>query len=348
MIVYVTTRKHADTLGVQLHYFPGKLAAAVRLVSYELLYTLAELPAATFIFTDFERITGEELARATCLADYLIGAGLPVLNHPGRAMFRFDLLRCLHDRGTNDFNAYRLAEWRSVRRFPAFIRRERDHKGPLTNLLPDMPSLSAAVAEFRDQDKSDQLIIVEFANAPYADGRFRKFGLQRIGNRIFHQHCYITHDWLGKGVPAELNATDIAEARDVLRRNPNVERMRPVFDLAGVDYGRMDYGIVGDRLQVFEINTNPTIISPPHLRHPNVDSQFFAAMHEQAMLPLASVSGQPLPLPPELAASGEKLTVDQAHARTLSAMLRRLKLEVTRRLVSRMTKKLLGVSPRQT
>ena len=339
MIVYVTTRKHADTLGIQLHYFPGRLADSVRLVPYEFLYALAELPTATYIFTDFDRLRSEDLDRAGIIADRLVAAGMPVLNHPRRTLFRFDLLRRLHSLGANDYNVHRLAEWRDVRRYPVFIRRERDHLGPRSELLGDKTELSLAVDRFRSVEGAEDLMIVEFANAPFSDGRYRKFGLQRIGDRYFHQHCYVTPDWLGKGIPAKLSDTDRREGRSVIRQNPNVEQLRQVFEIAGVEYGRMDYAMLNGRPQVFEINTNPTIISPPYARDKTINSQFFAEQHEAEMLPLANVSGSPIAMPPDLAKSGRKLSVDQAHARTLSLTLLRMKYVSARKRISRLIKR---------
>jgi hypothetical protein len=40
----------------------------------------------------------------------------------------------------------------------------------------------------------------------------------------------------------------------------HVNELRKVFQLAGVDYGRIDYGVCHGRIQVWEINTNPVII----------------------------------------------------------------------------------------
>jgi len=48
--------------------------------------------------------------------------------------------------------------------------------------------------------------------------------------------------------------------------NPHVELLRPLFDAAAVDYGRIDYSLLGDRVQVWEINTNPTILLPPQAK----------------------------------------------------------------------------------
>jgi hypothetical protein len=38
--------------------------------------------------------------------------------------------------------------------------------------------------------------------------------------------------------------------------------LREIFRLARIEYGRMDYALLGGRLQVWEINTNPTIATP--------------------------------------------------------------------------------------
>ncbi len=336
MIVYICRQRHAYTLGVQLHFFPGKLAAHVRLVPYELIYFLKELPAAAYIFTDLDRLTPEELSRAARLADHLAVSGWPVLNHPRRALFRFDLLRRLHDLGLNDYNVFRLHDWQEAKRFPVFIRREMDHKGPRSPLLPDAAALSSAVHRFRRDRKADELMIIEFANAPYADGRYRKYGVQRIGDRLFHQHCYVTKDWLGKSVPPDIGPAEVAESREAVRANPNLEKVGPIFDLAGVDYGRMDYSVMKGRIQVYEINTNPAIIGVPSERNPLVESDFFAALHESQMLPLADFEGPPLPMPSDLAGRRRTLSADEANARTLAAMHGRIHFRARRRRIWRM------------
>jgi hypothetical protein len=54
------------------------------------------------------------------------------------------------------------------------------------------------------------------------------------------------------------------EEYDFIATNPFAEALRPVFDIAGVDYGRVDFGLVAGRPQIYEINTNPDIkLRPP-------------------------------------------------------------------------------------
>ena len=41
------------------------------------------------------------------------------------------------------------------------------------------------------------------------------------------------------------------------------DAIRKIFEHAHVDYGRIDYTVVDGKCQIFEINTNPTILVPP-------------------------------------------------------------------------------------
>ena len=52
----------------------------------------------------------------------------------------------------------------------------------------------------------------------------------------------------------------LEKERRYLETNPHEQDLREFFKLARIDYGKIDYSILGDRLQVWEINTNPHII----------------------------------------------------------------------------------------
>lgn len=338
MIVYLTTRKHAYTLGIQLHFFPGALGEKVRLLPYEELGSVSELPEATYVFTDFDRLPAGALQQAGRLWDWLdcIGGAVRLLNCPWRSLMRFDLLRKLHDEGVNDFNVYRLDDWRRVETFPAFIRRGSDHRGPITALLRSPKELSAAVVKLQRAAEYSDLMIVEFGNRAYADGRYRKFGAFRIGDQIYGQHCYITRDWLGKGVPGDLTSDHLAEAEAYRVANPHKARLLDIFRSASIEYGRMDYAIVDGRVQVFEINTNPTVLGHPYVNDPAVRQEKFAIMHEESMLSIDSPPGSMLGLPDTLLErSRASLSIDQIHARALSGTIRRVNLHYGWKLVRR-------------
>jgi len=321
MIFYLAD-KHRS-LGVQVKYFPGRLAAELRFLTYDDLFARATLPAGTYVFTDFDRLPPDRFAKLCRLWDWFDAAActLPRLNDPRRALSRFDLLRRLHEAGINDFNVYRLDEWREVRRFPVFIRKDKHQNQPVTELLPDKAELAEAVARLGDERARSELMIVEFGNEPFADGRYRKYGAFRVGRAYYIQHCYVSKAWFIKSRVAEIGPAEIAEADRYRSANPHARQIAEVFDLAGIDYGRMDYGFSGDRIQVYEINTNATVISLSSVRTPNpkIDSAHFARRHEEAMLTLAGGGGSEVRLPPELVdRARNRVSVEEAHARALA------------------------------
>lgn len=180
-------------------------------------------------------------------------------------MGRYELLRTLDEQGVNDFGVFRLDEARGPRRFPVFLRAERDHRGPRTGLLGDAAALREAIAALEGRGESrNGKIVVEFCDTRGADGLYRKYAAWRIGDRIVPQHVFVSSRWM---VKAETNwlfdgdAPDrrrlLAEERRYLDENPHEAPLRRAFALAGIEFGRADYGVVNGSLRVWEINTNP-------------------------------------------------------------------------------------------
>jgi hypothetical protein len=202
-----------------------------------------------------------------------------------------------------------------------FIRKEEHQESPVTGLLHDGSALDAAIAELDERAIRADLMIVEFCTGQLApDGRYRKYGVFRVGRRQYIQHCYISKEWYIKAGVADLGDAELAEAARYRSENPHAEQIAKIFDIAAIDYGRMDYGVVDGRIQVFEINTHPTVISLSSVRAPNpkIDSQRFALIHEEAMLAIDGYEGSEVQLPPGLfERGGEALSIEEAHARAL-------------------------------
>jgi hypothetical protein len=51
------------------------------------------------------------------------------------------------------------------------------------------------------------------------------------------------------------------EEMDFVQSNPHERQIREIFALARIDYGRIDYSFKNGRIQVWEINTNPGLVS---------------------------------------------------------------------------------------
>jgi hypothetical protein len=65
-----------------------------------------------------------------------------------------------------------------------------------------------------------------------------------------------------KGLTKTVDADLANEEFEYVRSNPHHDWLRQVFRVAHIEYGRIDYGFVGDRPQVWEINLFPTLVAP--------------------------------------------------------------------------------------
>jgi hypothetical protein len=176
-------------------------------------------------------------------------------------MRRYELLRHLHERGENRFNVYRLTEARMPARYPVFLRGENDHRGPRSPLLRTPEELAEALAAIdREGLRREGLLLTEFCATADAQGIYRTYEAFIVGDRIIPKGLSFSSHWARKG-PDLSGPHLLAEELDYGAKNPHEARLREVFRLARIDYGRMDYGVLDGAVQVWEINTNPTIRS---------------------------------------------------------------------------------------
>ena len=226
-----------------------------------------QLPRATYIFVDLERLTPERRAHAAQIADVVRAAGMPVLNDPTRVKGRFDLLRTLQDHGTNRASVHRVTDLPDDVDLPVFVRREHDHLGPLTPLLGTRAELDEALDHLLAAgEQAAELIVVGFVDTSDDDGLFRKYGVFRFGDRVVRGHLLTAEAWSVKRSKFVPTAAMRDEAAAFAEGGPGPEddELRSVFDVAGIDYGRIDYAYADGDLQVWEINTNPNLSGMPH------------------------------------------------------------------------------------
>jgi hypothetical protein len=256
MIVFLTTENHSYT-----HEEVARTATwpQVRLATYESLRGEVRLPDATYVFTDLDRLAPGHLREAAGICRQLRAAGLRVLNDPARFRTRSGLLRILHDSGINSFNAYRIEENTRPRRWPVFVRAQGDHDPPLSGLLESWEQVEAAVdAALGDGVPLSQLMVVEYAAQPVRPGLFRKLGCYRIGDTSVAHVCVHDEQWIVKYGKMGIAGEDLyADELRIVRDNPHAPALQRAFELAGVEYGRVDFGLVDGRVEIYEINTNP-------------------------------------------------------------------------------------------
>jgi hypothetical protein len=244
------------------------ISGRVRVLNYEGVIQQRMLPGGCYLFTDLERITPVQLPGVMAFYEYLgkFGQRVRRLNHPTRAMMRYELLRTMYECGINDFDVYRVSEERRPVRYPVFLRREDDHEGPISVLLRDPASLARAIGTaIARGHPPDRLLIVEFCDVRDSDGLVRKYGAFYIDGTVVSRHLIITSDWVAKVSDVEKTAPlmpvedQVREEARYVAENPHADRIREIFALARIDYGRIDYSIKDGRILVWEINTNPMI-----------------------------------------------------------------------------------------
>lgn len=235
-----------------------------KILPYEDLFVAARVRPGTYIFCDLERLSDTELAAAAEIAALMKGAvGFRVLNDPARSRIRFGFLRAMREAGLNDFDAYRADGLPKPRCFPVFIREEGDHLASLSGLLGDQAALDAELRKLLSVGRPLRgLIVIEFCAEEFSKGVWRRLGMFRIG-RSYHLHDVVSEDnWNVKY--GRIGLVDEATYEEDHRRMESgfmIEELRRAFEIAEIDYGRADFGLVAGRPQVYEINTNPYMSS---------------------------------------------------------------------------------------
>jgi hypothetical protein len=264
MLYYVARELHRYTIDEFIEYFGRcglKAPEFLRVVSYETLFANKRAPIGNYVFTDLDRLSGFEIDAATEIAR-AVSAAAPeaaIINWPNRVLGRYALLRRLHEAGLNSFGIWRLDEHRMPSRFPVFIRREQDALGPESALLRDEAEYRVALNTLQESGKGiGGRIAVQFRQQVGADGLYRKYGAFCFRGRIVPQHLFLSRDWIVKRSAIDVTPAMIQEEEDYVFGNPHAEQLRTIFELAQTDFGRVDYAIVDGRIEVFEINTNPT------------------------------------------------------------------------------------------
>jgi D-alanine-D-alanine ligase-like ATP-grasp enzyme len=161
----------------------------------------------------------------------------------------------------------------------------------LTGLLADPAALAHETATALDAGVSpEQLIVVEFSAEPLACGIWRKLSVYRVGDRLFADSCVHERSWMAKIGPEGIAPDDVyADELRLMRENPYGQAMLRVFELAGVEYGRVDFGLVSGRPSVYEINTNPQVEFLPDTPSPyrNETRRLFRDHYLSALAALA-------------------------------------------------------------
>ncbi|MDB9822374.1 hypothetical protein OAC89_01575 [Deltaproteobacteria bacterium] len=244
-----------------MKHWGKELSSFITVVYYEERLRIQRLSSGTFIFADIELLSPKEAEWAAYIWEALFSSGkeIRLLNHPTRSMRRFELLRMLHHQGVNRHNIHKLTDSQANIRFPVFIRNENDHNGPLTTLIKSSTNLADVVSGLKKAGTYlDDKIIAEFNNLSDSEGVYRKYSAFIVGNRIIARHIFFSKNWMIKRPDLD-DKSLMEEELGYVMNNPHEELLRKYFKLASIEYGRIDYGMLNGKPQVWEINTNPMI-----------------------------------------------------------------------------------------
>jgi hypothetical protein len=264
VIYFVATERFCSTVLYFLKSHRKQLRGILRSLTYEELFFERAGPIGHYIFTDFDRLSRYELEGAAAFAMSL-RSSVPeaqILNNPLRALERYPLLVALHKHRINDFTAIRIDCGDRPTRYPVFIRAEDGYGGPETDLITDDAEFDAAVeALVRRGLPLRGRIAVGFMNRRSRDGYFRKYGAFNVGGRIVPHDVMYSPTWIIKIRQRDeaygASEPGVREELGYISENPHESTLRRAFEIAGIDYGRADYGVVDGRVQIYEINTNP-------------------------------------------------------------------------------------------
>lgn len=269
MIILLTTSDNADTWRFFLAGWGKDIAGDIRRMTYQeaLSTDPGDLPRGAWLFTDFDIFERRPVMRMARMWQALSDRGDRLLNHPTRSMRRFQLLRTLKHLGINEHDVHRADDPRRPRRFPVFVRNAASHSGPLTRLIPDAATLDRFIGHFLDAGwPLESLLVIEHLDTREASGACRTYAAMRVGDRIIPDHLWFSDAWMIKA----RDAWQLAGSRvdvEALRRqeqaylaeNPHAEQLMRIFELARIEYGRIDYGMKDGRIEVWEINSNPEL-----------------------------------------------------------------------------------------
>jgi hypothetical protein len=280
LIYYLSTERFSGTVRYFLRDFYPETRGLLKSLTYEEIFFERAAPIGHYIFTDFDRLSRYELECTAVLAN-AIGDAAPearLLNHPLRALERYPLLVALHKAGLNDFTAMRIESGERPSRYPVFIRAEDGYGGPETDLLHNDAEFDAAVSDLKQRGLPMRgRIAVGFAGELSADGYFHKYGAFNIGGEIVPHDRLFGRTWAVKFFqrPGDIashdeayseSASGVARELEYMKENPHRDALKRAFAVAGIDFGRADYGVVNGRVQIYEINTNPDL---PNRKRPS-------------------------------------------------------------------------------
>lgn len=263
MIYFVLERSNSNTIRKYLQFRGEPMVGTIEVICYDEIEKLNGLSCSTLIFSDFDRLTSSQLTEVTKIFNQLKQKypTLHILNNPSKVKLRYDLLTELYNRGINPYKVHRLSgNWDGIK-FPVFVREENNHTGALSALIYSHKKLEQNVLALNMQGyPTKNLLATEFVDVSAKQGVFKKYSALKLQNEVFPRQVDYNFHWMVK-TSIRFNKYPkeefLKEFTDYMHNHPHEKILTDLFEIAQIDYGRIDYGMLNGNPVVWEINLNP-------------------------------------------------------------------------------------------
>jgi len=259
-------RTNRFTIAEFLFEYAPKMVPKIRFIDVARIANGESVNAKTWIFVGHDEATDPK-SRSQMLAveAKLRNEEQRVFNLPSRVLGRFELLKKLRALGINTYDVHdadptQLKAWR----FPVFVRPRHEHEG--SSILLRHPADAERLFAQHPQLSGPDSMVTEYVDTVEKggvhDGVFRKYSVQRVGDRYIARHVIFSKNWVTK--TSDLFETAFA-AEDAAfvglrRQTPILPEVVTAFETANIEYGRIDYGMYKGKPQIWEINVNPVVV----------------------------------------------------------------------------------------
>ena len=267
MITYLVSGLHDYWFREFLDAWAPDLRKNIRILPYESLARESDFPAGPYVFSGLEQVNVYYRRLAFEAADWLAyQANTQVLNPPKRYLDRIGFLKELVKSGRCDYGFLcgdQIHHFEKLR-LPIFLRYADAHE-KLTDLLRSPEKARTAVKKAWAQApllRRGKLMAIEFRDTSDGTGVFRKYSAMRVGKALIPRHVLFSNKWHVK-FPDLIDADRVAEEEHFLETFAERDQIIDLFEMAHVDYGRIDYAVIDGRIVPWEINTNPILVPRP-------------------------------------------------------------------------------------
>jgi hypothetical protein len=261
MIHFLVPRDQDFAIKDYLDLFGQPLRQDLRILYYEDLIQQSAFFSGTYVLSALDQLNPSMAQLLFEIHEQLKQIeGIRFLNNPRNTLQRFELLNKLNRVGKNDFRAFRANDDLTGLKFPVFLREESQHDGAISTLLNSEREFREALGRALVQGHElKNLLIVEFCDTVDEKGFYRKYGAFIVGKRVIPRSLNYGRQWMLKHSKTEFTLPMVREELEYVLQNPHQQQLLEIFDLAQVEYGRIDYAIKDNRVQTWEINLYPTI-----------------------------------------------------------------------------------------